>query len=165
MMLSTRGRYAVMAMVELAVRDREQPVTLAAISESQEIPLAYLEQIFAKLRKAGLVHSVRGPGGGYHLAKSPSELTIACIVIASEEAIRMTRCNPENKMHGCMAQKTRCMTHDLWDGLSSQIYDYLQALTLEDVVARRIYEKFPHMTVSVPDALAVDFLLEESSLT
>lgn len=161
MMLSTRGRYAVMAMVELAVRDNAQPVTLAAISESQEIPLAYLEQIFAKLRKAGLVQSVRGPGGGYHLTKPANELNIAEIVLASEEAIRMTRCNPEDKHHGCMSQKTRCMTHDLWHGLSQQIYSYLQALSLEDVVQRKVRDKFPLMDEQVPDALNIDFILDD----
>jgi Rrf2 family iron-sulfur cluster assembly transcriptional regulator len=162
MMLSTRGRYAVMAMLELVVRQESQPLTLASISESQEIPLAYLEQIFAKLRKAGLVQSVRGPGGGYQLARPATDINIAEIVLASEEVIHMTRCDPSVHAQGCMSNKTRCMTHDLWDGLSGQIYHYLQSLSLEDVAARRVKEKFPPVAENIPDALAVEFLMEES---
>lgn len=159
MMLSTRGRYAVMAMVELAVRADAMPITLATLSESQEIPLAYLEQIFAKLRKAGLVQSVRGPGGGYHLARPVTEIRIADIVLASEETIQMTRCNLEEKT-GCTSKKTRCMTHDLWDGLSGQIYHYLNSLTLDDVIARRITDKFPSVDAHTPQMLGVEFMIE-----
>ncbi len=138
MILSTKGRYAVMAMVDLAAQKQAGPVTLAAIAERQEIPLAYLEQIFAKLKRAGIVSSVRGPGGGYKLGKAADELTIAEIVLASEESIKMTRCGGEVKV--CMATKTRCLTHDLWQGLGEQIQNYLGTLTLEDVVARRVKE-------------------------
>jgi Rrf2 family iron-sulfur cluster assembly transcriptional regulator len=141
MILSTKGRYAVMAMVDLAARKAQGPVTLAAISERQEIPLAYLEQIFAKLKRMGLVTSVRGPGGGYALSAPAGEISIARIVLASEEPIKMTRCGGEVK--ACMSDKTRCLTHDLWEGLSEHIHSYLDNITLADVCARRIADKFP----------------------
>ncbi len=141
MILSTRGRYAVMAMVELASREEKRPVTLADISDAQEIPLAYLEQIFAKLRKCGLVKSVRGPGGGYQLNRPASELWVSDIILAAEEAIKMTRC--DSGAAGCMAPKTRCLTHDLWEGLGNQIYTYLRSVSLEDVCERRLRAKFP----------------------
>lgn len=141
MILSTKGRYAVMAMVDLAAQAQVKPVTLSAIAERQEIPIAYLEQIFAKLKCAGIVSSVRGPGGGYRLGKPANALTIAEIVLASEESLRMTRCGGEVK--ACMSTKTRCMTHDLWEGLGEQIHHYLSNLTLADVVARRVQDKFP----------------------
>ncbi len=141
MLLSTKGRYAVMAMVDLASQQLSKPVTLAGIAERQEIPLAYLEQIFAKLKRAAVVQSVRGPGGGYVLSKPAELMTIAEIVLASEEPIKMTRCGGEVKV--CMATKTQCLTHDLWEGLGEQIYQYLNNLTLADVVNRRIESKFP----------------------
>ena len=141
MMLSTKGRYAVMAMVDLASQQKESPVTLAAIAERQEIPLAYLEQIYSRLKKSGIVSSVRGPGGGYKLGRAASSLNIAEIVSASEEALKMTRCGGETKV--CMSTKTQCLTHDLWEGLGAQIDHYLSSLTLADVVGRRIQAKFP----------------------
>lgn len=152
MILSTKGRYAVMAMVELAARsDRGDPVTLAAISEVQEIPLAYLEQIFAKLRKCVLVTSVRGPGGGYKLARGASDITMADIILGAEETIRMTRCD-KDQAHGCMNDKTRCMTHELWDGLGKTIYHYLTSISLEDVVQRRVRERAPNVDMLImPD--------------
>lgn len=136
MMLSTKGRYAVMAMVDLANMGTAGPVALAGISERQEIPLAYLEQIFARLRKAGIVRSVRGPGGGYQLEKAAHETHIAEIIDAAEESIKMTRCNVED--YGCMSKKARCLTHDLWDGLGRQIEGYLKGISLADVCAQRI---------------------------
>lgn len=151
MILSTKGRYAVMAMVDLAAYQKEKPVGLAAIADRQQIPLAYLEQIFAKLKRAGVVDSVRGPGGGYRLAKPASEITIAEIVEASEEAIKITRCATDSHL-GCMSDKTRCMTHDLWDGLGQQIYHYLSSLTLADVTERRVKEKFPRDASAEPHA-------------
>ena len=161
MILSTKGRYAVMAMVELAARNNgEDPVTLAAISETQEIPLAYLEQIFAKLRKRDLVQSVRGPGGGYRLARSAAELTIADIILGAEEAIKMTRCDVHMSEHGCMAAKTKCMTHDLWDGLGKQIFHYLSGITLDDVVARRVRARSSHITQAIlPEFAALDVVI------
>lgn len=142
MILSTKGRYAVMAMVDLACQPASKPVGLAAIAERQEIPLAYLEQIFARLKRAGLVSAVRGPGGGYRLMRAPEAMTIAEIMQASDEPLKMTRCDSHAK-GGCMATRTQCLTHDLWDGLSGQIQHYLESLTLDDVCARRVKEKFP----------------------
>lgn len=136
MLLGTRGRYAVMALVELVRQSSDgKPVTLASLSEEQEISLSYLEQIFLVLRKKGLVQSVRGPGGGYVLAR-PAELTrIADIIMAVDEPIRMTRCQGKS---GCMADHSRCLTHELWEGLGDHIYDYLSSISLADVCARNI---------------------------
>ena len=136
MILGTKARYAVMAMVELAGRPPGVPVTLADLSESQEITLPYLEQIFAKLKHSGLVQSVRGPGGGYVLAKPASELRIADIVMAADESLKMTRC--ETHESGCMSTKTRCMTHHLWEGLEEQIHQYLSGVTLADVRSKKL---------------------------
>lgn len=142
MLLSTKGRYAVMAMVDLATAQSDKPVTLAGIAERQEIPLAYLEQIFAKLKKRGIVKSVRGPGGGYQLAKPANETVIAEIIMAADESIKMTRCN-SGSHEGCMAPKTRCLTHDLWEGLGYQIFNYLRSISLADVCNRKLKQKFP----------------------
>ncbi len=136
MILGTKVRYAVMAMVELAGRDGENPVSLSELAESQEITLPYLEQIFAKLRQGGLVKSVRGPGGGYILARTPNETHIADIVAAVEESTKMTRC--ENHAGGCMSDKTRCVTHHLWEGLEQQIDSYLGSISLQDVRERKL---------------------------
>ena len=132
MILSTKGRYAVMAMVDLACQSPDAAVPLAAIADRQEIPLAYLEQIFARLRQAGLIRSVRGPGGGYLLARAAELLTVADIMTASEEPLKMTRCDSHSKS-GCLTPKTRCLTHDLWAGLSAQIQHYLEGITLAEV--------------------------------
>lgn len=142
MMLSTKGRYSVAAMVDLAIHQETKPVGLASIAERQEIPLAYLEQLFAKLKRAGLVSAVRGPGGGYRLAKAAEHITVADIMLASDEPMKMTRCDADSH-HGCMATKERCLTHDLWEGLSAQIRHYLGLVTLADVCARRVQQKFP----------------------
>jgi Rrf2 family iron-sulfur cluster assembly transcriptional regulator len=147
MMLSTKGRYAVMAMVDLASQPQEKPVGLAAIAQRQEIPLAYLEQIFAKLKRADIVESSRGPGGGYKLAKPAEKTTISEIIVAAEEDIEMTRCAVSDTP-GCMqSNKARCLTHDLWEGLTRQIEHYLESLTLADVCARKVKEKFPRDTM------------------
>jgi Rrf2 family iron-sulfur cluster assembly transcriptional regulator len=137
MILGTKARYAVMAMVDLAAHANEKPVRLAEIATRQEIPQAYLEQIFARLRQQGLVKSVKGPGGGYKLARAAAETPIADIVVAADESIKMTRCE-SHAAGGCMATKARCLTHDLWDGLSEHIYNYFSAITLEDVCKRRL---------------------------
>ena len=147
MNLSTKGRYAVMAMVDLAVQSADKPVTLAAVAERQEIPLAYLEQIFARLKRAGLVKSVRGPGGGYRLGKAAVEMNVAEIMYAADEPIKMTRCE-SNSHHGCMAAKARCLTHDLWEGLTAQMRHYLGSITLADVCERRVQQKFPRAHAS-----------------
>lgn len=132
MMLNTKSRYAIMAMVYLSTHAETAPHTLAEISESQDIPLSYLEQIFLILRKQGLVKSVRGPGGGYALAAPAPEVPISAIVMAVEEPLKMTRCDSE-KREGCLHDKTRCLTHNLWAGLENVIYNYFSAITLADV--------------------------------
>jgi Rrf2 family iron-sulfur cluster assembly transcriptional regulator len=135
MILGTKARYAVMAMVELSACGSERPVTLAQLAESQEIPLPYLEQIFAKLRKAELVKSVRGPGGGYALTKPADATTVAEIITAVDEQLKMTRCATES--NGCRSNKTRCATHELWDGLGQHIYDYLNGVTLAEISGKK----------------------------
>jgi Rrf2 family transcriptional regulator, iron-sulfur cluster assembly transcription factor len=142
MILSTKGRYSVMAMVDLATQPQDKPVGLAGIAQRQEIPLAYLEQIFARLKKAGLVKSVRGPGGGYMLGKPATHMNVAEIMVAADEPIKMTRCD-ENSHQGCMKAKARCLTHDLWEGLTAQMRLYLGSIMLADVCERRVQQKFP----------------------
>ena len=137
MRLSTKGRYAVMAMVDLASNSRGRPVALADIAERQEISLSYLEQLFGKLRKGGLVRSVRGPGGGYLMSRDPSDTRVADIIMAVDELIKATRCTPGSPS-GCHLNKSRCMTHDLWEELGNQIYLYLSSVTVEDIVERRV---------------------------
>ncbi|MFV9875840.1 MAG: Rrf2 family transcriptional regulator [Rickettsiales endosymbiont of Dermacentor nuttalli] len=133
MILSSKGRYAVMAMVEIAIQDNlDLPVSLDRIAIKQNITLNYLEQIFMKLRKKGLVKSSKGPGGGYKLNKPSANISIANIVDAVEEPIKMVRCNNQ-PYSGCMPNGKRCVTHDLWDGLSKQIFLYLNSISLEDV--------------------------------
>ena len=137
MKLTTKARYAVMAMVDLAANNDGSPITLADIAARQEISLAYLEQLFCKLRRAGLVSSVRGPGGGYILAHPAGETWIADIVLAVDEPIRATRCSP-NSPGGCLSAGQSCLTHDLWAELGDQIYRFLASVSLEDVVSGRL---------------------------
>ena len=137
MKLSTKGRYAVMALVDLAANDAGRPIALAEIADRQEISLSYLEQLFAKLRRGGLVTSVRGPGGGYQLAHAAEETRISDIILAVDEPIRATRCQP-GQPFGCRSNKSRCMAHDLWEELGNQIYLFLSSVTVADVVSRRV---------------------------
>ncbi len=145
MRLSTKGRYAVMAMADLAKNGRApadrdsvgRAVSLAEIAQRQEISLSYLEQLFARLRKGGLVKSVRGPGGGYRLAKGAHETVIAEIVLAVDEPIRATRCVGHSSPKGCMLAGERCITHNLWEDLGDEIHRYLAGVSLEDVVMNR----------------------------
>lgn len=137
MRLSTKGRYAVMAMADLASNSSGKPVALADIAERQEISLSYLEQLFGRLRKGGLVKSVRGPGGGYLLSRAPAEMRISDIILAVDEPIQTTRCTPGSPA-GCHNNKGRCLTHDLWEELGNQIYLYLSAVTLEMVINRQV---------------------------
>jgi Rrf2 family transcriptional regulator, iron-sulfur cluster assembly transcription factor len=138
MRLSTKGRYAVMAMADLARRQdaAERAVALADIAARQEISLSYLEQLFARLRRKGLVQSARGPGGGYRLARAASATSIAEIVHAVDEPTRVTRCTTPDK--GCMLKGERCLTHDLWDSLGHQIDSYLASVSLADVIGGRL---------------------------
>jgi Rrf2 family iron-sulfur cluster assembly transcriptional regulator len=137
MRLSTKGRYAVMAMADLARREgeAERAVALADIATRQEISLSYLEQLFARLRRKGLVKSARGPGGGYRLARTAQDTTIAEIVHAVDEPLRATRCA---EAKGCMLKGERCLTHDLWENLGAQIETYLSSVSLADVIGGRL---------------------------
>jgi Rrf2 family transcriptional regulator, iron-sulfur cluster assembly transcription factor len=135
--LSTKGRYAVMALVDLASQSDGRPVALADIAERQEISLSYLEQLFAKLRRGGLVRSVRGPGGGYLLARSADETRISDAILAVDEPIRATRCKPGSSA-GCRSNKSRCLTHDLWEELGNQIHIFLSSVSLADVCNKRV---------------------------
>ncbi|MPY71801.1 MAG: Rrf2 family transcriptional regulator [Alphaproteobacteria bacterium] len=137
MKLSTKGRYAVMAMVDLAQQSAGRPVALADVAKRQEISLSYLEQLFAKLRRFGLVKSVRGPGGGYLLSASAEQTRIADIVLAVDEPIRATRCTPGSP-EGCRGNHERCVTHQLWEALGGHIYDFLNSVTVADVCNGRI---------------------------
>jgi Rrf2 family iron-sulfur cluster assembly transcriptional regulator len=141
MRLSTKGRYAVMAMADLARRQDEpcRAVALAEIAARQEISLSYLEQLFARLRRKGLVQSARGPGGGYRLTRTAEETSIADIVLAVDEPLRATRCAEQGK--GCMLKGERCLTHDLWDDLGHRIEDYLASISLADVITGRLRGK------------------------
>ncbi|MGD2083026.1 MAG: Rrf2 family transcriptional regulator [Chromatiales bacterium] len=133
MRLSTKGRYAVTAMLDLALHSEKGPVTLADISSNQGISLSYLEQLFACLRNKGLVKGIRGPGGGYHLARPSDEISIANIICAVDEWVEFTRCGGRENCHAGQ----RCLTHTLWDDLSAEIYDFLCGITLDDLVSRR----------------------------
>jgi Rrf2 family transcriptional regulator, iron-sulfur cluster assembly transcription factor len=138
MRLSTKGRYAVMAMADLArseARAEHRATALAEIAQRQEISLSYLEQLFARLRRKGLVISARGPGGGYRLAQSAEETRISDIVHAVDEPLRATRC-AQGK--GCMVKGERCLTHDLWEDLGHRIEDYLASVSLADVISGRL---------------------------
>lgn len=137
MKLSTKGRYAVMAMADLAHHSKGKPIALAEVAQRQEISLSYLEQLFGRLRRARLVNSVRGPGGGYMLAREPLEMRISDIIMAVDEPIKATRCTP-GAPGGCHSNRGRCLTHDLWEELGNQIFFYLSSVTLGDVCERRI---------------------------
>jgi Rrf2 family iron-sulfur cluster assembly transcriptional regulator len=138
MQLSTKGRYAVMAMADLAGQSLRPAVSLAEIAERQQLSLAYLEQLFARLRRRGLVTSVRGPGGGYRLAKPADQTSIAEVVVAVDEPLRATRCAGHGATTGCMKAGARCLTHDLWEETGRQIQEYLSSISLADVLAGRL---------------------------
>jgi len=133
MRLTTKGRFAVTAMVDLSMRQTRGPVTLAAISERQHISLSYLEQLFGKLRRAKLVNSVRGPGGGYCLAKPIASITVADIITAVDEPIDATQCAGKENCD----DDRRCITHDLWATLTQKMNDYLSSVSLADVVSHQ----------------------------
>jgi Rrf2 family iron-sulfur cluster assembly transcriptional regulator len=132
MKLSTKGRYSVTAMLDLAIHDEAGPVTLADISQCQGISLSYLEQLFSNLRKSGLVKGVRGPGGGYRLAKPASEISIAQIVSSVDESVDITNCEGR----GDCLDGERCLTHELWSDLSDRLYSFLDNITLAQFVDR-----------------------------
>jgi Rrf2 family protein len=132
MQLSTKGRYAVMAMVDLASHGSASSLPLASIAERQHISVAYLEQLFMKLRRAGLVKAIRGPKGGYQLARAASDISVADIMTAADEPVRMNRCSVEGS-DWCLGTK-RCATHDLWRALGIHISAFLGAVSLKDVL-------------------------------
>ena len=133
MKLTTKGRYAVTAMLDLAIHYEVGPITLADISTRQEISLSYLEQLFSKLRKNGLVDSARGPGGGYRLSRLSSDIAVAEIIAAVDETVDATRC----RRKGNCQHEERCLTHDLWCDLSDQIFTFLSEITLESLVQKK----------------------------
>jgi Rrf2 family iron-sulfur cluster assembly transcriptional regulator len=139
MRLTTKGRFAVTAMIDLALRQDKGPVALSAISQRQEISLSYLEQLFGKLRRHEIVESVRGPGGGYTLARRPEEVTVADIIIAVDEPLDATQCGGKENCHGASDHEkgTRCMTHDLWATLNEKMVEYLDSVSLRDLVDRQ----------------------------
>ena len=135
MMLTTKSRYAVMAILEVASSGSTKPMRLSDISEKQTIPLSYLEQIFLKLKKAHIVKSVKGPGGGYCLNSASELLNIIEIIDAVEENTKMTRCSVDKT---CRKNGAKCMTHDLWKGLGNQIRNYFSSISVADVMSRKI---------------------------
>ena len=152
MHLGTKGRYAVMAMADLAraevsrlqgaaedaPNDMPRGVALAEIAARQEISLSYLEQLFARLRRKGLVTSARGPGGGYRLSREATGISVADIVLAVDEPLRATRCGVGGAKHGCMTGGVKCLTHDLWAEMGRRMHEYLASVSLADVLAGRL---------------------------
>ena len=131
MILTTKARYAVMAVIEIADDKTNQPISLSTISKRQKISLSYLEQIFARLRKSGIVSSVKGPGGGYVLGRDRKKITVDEIIKAIGEPVKMTRCG--NVKKSCVSGTARCKTHHLWSGLEGKIYEYLNSISLEEI--------------------------------
>ncbi|MDH4273764.1 MAG: Fe-S cluster assembly transcriptional regulator IscR [Gammaproteobacteria bacterium] len=133
MRLTTKGRYAVTAMLDLAIHFNEGPITLSDISRRQGISLSYLEQLFAKLRKNGLVDSARGPGGGYRLSREAAQISVASVISAVDESVDVTRCEGKGTCHN----GEPCLTHELWCDLSAQIVNFLDNISLANLVARK----------------------------
>jgi Rrf2 family iron-sulfur cluster assembly transcriptional regulator len=131
MRLTTKGRFAVTAMIDLAMRQHTGPVTLAAISQRQQISLSYLEQLFGKLRRHELVESTRGPGGGYTLARKPEEVTVADIIVAVDEPLDATQCGGKEN---CLGEGQQCMTHELWSSLNAKMIEFLDGVSLAKLV-------------------------------
>ncbi len=137
MRLTTKGRFAVTAMIDVAMRQHLGPVTLASISQRQHISLSYLEQLFGKLRRHELVESVRGPGGGYSLARKPEEISIADVIIAVDEPLDATQCGGKENCHGEDGEG-RCMTHDLWAALNTRMVEFLDSVNLKIMVDQNL---------------------------
>ena len=133
MKLTTKGRYAVTAMLDLALHDVKDPINLADIARRQEISLAYLEQLFAKLKRSSLVESSRGPGGGYRLKRPADEISVREVINAVDEPVDATRCGGQENCQG----ELRCLTHDLWEELNTQISDFLNGVTLGELIQRK----------------------------
>jgi Rrf2 family iron-sulfur cluster assembly transcriptional regulator len=153
--LTTKGRYAVTAMLDLALHQGQGPITLADIAERQGISLSYLEQLFARLRKRTLVSSVRGPGGGYSLGRDAGQIFVAEVITAVDESVDTTRCGGA---HNCQNNQ-RCLTHDLWHDLSERIYEYLNRISLRDLVDRAaVQEVARRQDTSPPPQVGEDML-------
>ena len=134
MRLTTKGRFAVTAMIDVAMHGTKAPVTLAGVSQRQKISLSYLEQLFGKLRRHGLVESVRGPGGGYRLARTPESISVADVIVAVDEPIDATKCGGREN---CKDDGKRCMTHELWANLNQHIFGFLRSVSLAELVAQQ----------------------------
>lgn len=130
MKLTSRGRYAVTAILDIALHGKSEPVSLADIADRQSISLSYLEQLFAQLRREGIVQSVRGPGGGYQLGKTPEEISVGTIIAAVNESVDVTKC----KGNGNCSHDSRCLTHSLWERLEAQIEQFLHTISLAELV-------------------------------
>ena len=146
MRLTTKGRFAVTAMLDLATRGGRGPVTLSAISERQKISLSYLEQLFGKLRKNNVVASVRGPGGGYCLARPANKITIVDIIVAVDEPLDTTNCGARGNCH----DGKPCETHDLWFGLNEKIHEYLAGVNLQQLVDGQVKNNSETATIKMP---------------
>ena len=150
MRLTTKGRFAVTAMVDLAMRGGHAPITLASISGRQKISLSYLEQLFGKLRRHNLVESVRGPGGGYCLARPSAKISIADIIVAVDEPVDTTKCGGKGDCH----DEQQCITHDLWMGLNDALYHYLDEVSLQQVVNNQGKTKAEAVPVTISNRVA-----------
>jgi len=159
--LTTKGRYAVTAMLDLAYHGEKKPVTLTDIAKRQNISLSYLEQLFARLRRAGMVEGVRGPGGGYQLSRDTSQINVADIITAVDETIDSTRCGGK----GNCQNSHPCLTHDLWMGLSEQIRLYLSTISLHDLLKRKTVRQVAERQEKQPASppLGLDVLIREET--
>jgi Rrf2 family iron-sulfur cluster assembly transcriptional regulator len=156
MRLTTKGRFAVTAMIDLALRQGKGPVTLAGISQRQAISLSYLEQLFGKLRRHEIVESIRGPGGGYSLARKADKVTVADIIIAVDEPLDATQCGGKENCHGSdAASGVRCMTHELWATLNEKMVDYLDSVSLQDLVDQQKQKNAEQVVVVHRNSTAV----------
>ena len=151
MRLTTKGRFAVTAMADLAMRNGQGPVTLASISERQKISLSYLEQLFGKLRKHNIVTAVRGPGGGYCLARPGAQISVADIIIAVDEPVDSTRCGGKADCH----DDKQCLTHDLWTGLNKALNHYLAGVSLQQIIAGQVKTRAEVMPVTISKRIAI----------
>jgi len=157
--LTTKGRYAVTAMLDLALHHGNGPITLADIAQRQGISLSYLEQLFSRLRKRSLVSSVRGPGGGYSLARDAADIYVAEVITAVDENVDTTRCHGA---HNCQDNQ-RCLTHDLWHDLSVRIYEYLNGISLQELMSRSgVKEVAGRQESAEPASFAVNTLEKET---
>jgi len=166
MRLTTKGRFAVTAMIDLALREHSGPVALAAISQRQQISLSYLEQLFGKLRRHELVESTRGPGGGYSLGRKSEDITVADIIVAVDEALDATGCGGKENCMG--ADSGRCLTHDLWASLNAKMIEHLSSISLrklvDDQVAKGVSVEAQH-TTAIKRAISTQPVVKPITIT